>query len=335
MSEFKLPISKCFDGYDSCGEYLIKNYIYENTINLIYGKSNSFKSFLSVSLGCHIATGINWNGCKVKKTGVLYIVGEGGNGLSKRVKSWCDVYNHGSQINNFWRVDAPVFVSEESDFLKLISDIKTINDEFKEEIKFIVIDTLARCFGDGNENRSHDMSKYIKACDLLKRETGAAILLIHHTGKDQSRGARGSTALQAAVDAEFLVNRFDDLSLILTCSKMKDTVEPAVQKFNLREMELFEDNDQQIVTSLCLVDNGDDIRDYNVVSKNRQSQTKAAILFGIISGLVNEQGYCQKNVVLQAMKSSGYPQKNFSRWLNELESRQIISVDGDIISIKA
>lgn len=52
----------------------------------------------------------------------------------------------------------------------------------------IILDTLARCFGGNDENDARDMGAFIRGCDELKRRTGATVLVVHHSGKDETKG---------------------------------------------------------------------------------------------------------------------------------------------------
>jgi hypothetical protein len=85
--------------------------------------------------------------------------------------------------------------------------------------KLVIVDTLARC-SSGDENSVQDMMSLIRNCDRVRHETGAAVLIVHHTGVNESR-ERGSTALRASCDAMFSLSPADDL-LKLTCEKQKD-----------------------------------------------------------------------------------------------------------------
>ncbi|TFH43867.1 MAG: hypothetical protein E4H01_11535, partial [Lysobacterales bacterium] len=71
----------------------------------------------------------------------------------------------------------------------------------------IIVDTLARTFAGGNENSSEDMGAFIAIIDYLREKTDSAILAVHHSGKDTSRGTRGHSSLFGAVDAEFEVRK--------------------------------------------------------------------------------------------------------------------------------
>ena len=72
----------------------------------------------------------------------------------------------------------------------------------KGEIALIVVDTLSRAMAGANENTSEDMSQFIKNCDILRNISNAHLMIVHHTGKDAAKGARGSSALKAALDTE-------------------------------------------------------------------------------------------------------------------------------------
>ncbi|MCP5682603.1 helicase RepA family protein, partial [Klebsiella pneumoniae] len=74
-------------------------------------------------------------------------------------------------------------------------------------VRLIIFDTLARCYGNLDENNSQDMGRLIVGCDAIKNGTSASVLLVHHSGKDETKGARGSSSLKAALDVEFNVKK--------------------------------------------------------------------------------------------------------------------------------
>ena len=60
--------------------------------------------------------------------------------------------------------------------------------------RLIILGTLARCFGGSDENAAKDMGAFIQGCDTSKAVTQTSVLIVHHSGKGQERGARGSSA---------------------------------------------------------------------------------------------------------------------------------------------
>jgi RecA-family ATPase len=93
---------------------------------------------------------------------------------------------------------------------QVIKAIDEIVSDIGVPVILIVIDTVARNFGTGDENSTKDMGMFIQGIDALRVRHQAAILLVHHTGHgDKSRG-RGSMALKGALDAEYKLARGDD-----------------------------------------------------------------------------------------------------------------------------
>ena len=71
----------------------------------------------------------------------------------------------------------------------------------------MVFDTLAHCFGGNDENSAEDMGAFIQDCDAIKQRTGATVIVVHHSGKNEEAGARGSSALRGALDVELMVKK--------------------------------------------------------------------------------------------------------------------------------
>jgi hypothetical protein len=101
----------------------------------------------------------------------------------------------------------------------------------------IVIDTLSATTPGGNENSGEDMGRVLSHCKLLHRKTGALVVLIHHSGKDATKGARGWSGLRAAADAEIEVTRNGDFRAA-TVTKMKDGSDGAQWPFKLKVVSL-------------------------------------------------------------------------------------------------
>src|SRR5690606_7842012 len=106
----------------------------------------------------------------------------------------------------------------------------------------VVIDTLAAAMPGGDENSGQDLGKVVDHCKFLHRQTGALVVLVHHSGKDQSRGARGWSGLRAAADAEIEVTRNGDYR-VAAVTKMKDGADGATFAFKLKPVVLELDDD--------------------------------------------------------------------------------------------
>jgi len=170
----------------------------------LYGPSGGLKSFIAVDIGLHIAAGLNWHGRDVKPGPVVYVAGEGKRGLAKRVLGWRSA-KAGAARPDFHLLPSSVSISVTDDLSELIA---TITDLPVRPV-LIVLDTLARNFGPGDENSQKDMGAFVRGVDRLIEETGAAVLVVHHTGKDDAKGERGSSALRGALDTSIFVKRRD------------------------------------------------------------------------------------------------------------------------------
>ena len=185
-------------------------------LTVIWGASATYKSFIfGVDLGLSIATGKDWHGKKTTRKKVIYCCGEGQSGALKRIMAWQK--HHNTPANGLFHVlGMPPCIDNIDDTDEFIQAVKDICNG-----GVIIIDTLARTM-QGDENSTHDMSAYVNACKKITEETGAQVVLIHHTGKDEARGMRGSYALRAAADVEIQVQKTAEKRVSVRCEKQKD-----------------------------------------------------------------------------------------------------------------
>ncbi|HDX8363387.1 helicase RepA family protein [Aeromonas veronii] len=332
----RLPLVRGFTGFDAQASYLIKGYLPAQCAASIYGPSGSFKSFLAVSWACHIATGKPWNGCKVEHGAVLYVVGEGGVGVPRRIRAWTDEYNGCQDVPNVYRVDMPVFMADPLQVAELKIAAAQVRQETGLPVKLIVIDTVARCFGGADENRAADMGAFIAGCDTVKADTGATMLMVHHTGKDVANGARGSSAFKAALDAEFFVSREGDRaqSMILRATKMKDGEPPQDLAFDLKSRIVTYDDEGDEVTSLVVHDIGREPQDPEADGLSPTSKA----LFQAVKKASGEDGTTTKDKVRKVFQDMFVDGKkpnmsNFARYLKTLDGHGLITISGDEVRL--
>ena len=217
--------------------WLVRGYVEADSLALVYGEPGHGKSFLAIDLAASIATGTPWHGAETKPGAVFYIAGEGLNGLSRRFKAW--ETTRGASL-----AGVPLYVSQRAaplddnasaaEVLRVVDDLAA---EAGQAPALIVVDTLARCFG-GDENSATDIGAFVTNLDALRHRWQATVLVVHHSGKDASRGARGSTALRGAVDAEYRVTKDPAGTVTLESGKMKDADTPDRRAFRLAPVEL-------------------------------------------------------------------------------------------------
>lgn len=169
---------------------LIKGILNLNSTAWIAGPPGSYKTFLALDYGLHVATGRDYQGIPVAGGNVLYVAGEGTSGLDQRITAWEKA--RGLPVEYMYFLTRAVPVTH-SDWYHLIDVAKTM------EARMVILDTQARMAGGLDENSVPDMGRYISGVDAMREATGACVTSIHHSSKGGS-ALRGSSAVQGAAD---------------------------------------------------------------------------------------------------------------------------------------
>lgn len=229
--------------------WIIKGFLPQATYGMIYGESGSGKSFVTYDMCAAIVRGEEWQGKRVKKGRVLYVVAEGQAGFVNRGRAY--VEHQGIKHSDLDDLDyitdrVPNLINAEV-VRELIADIR-----LQEPYDLIVMDTFAQVTSGANENSGQDMGVALAHCALLHQMSGAMVLLVHHSGKDASRGARGHSSIWYNSDLVLEVNRAQDLRSV-TVMKVKDGQDGEEFGFKLNTVVLGQDEDGDDITS-CTVE---------------------------------------------------------------------------------
>lgn len=241
---------EAFDDLDE-ERYLIDGLLPDYGLAAIYGESGSLKSFIGLDMGMRIAWGHPYYGRAVERAPVLYVCAEGQKGFKKRGRAWMDRYAPGDRSGLFKMVLTSVNLSDEALVAYVIAQIEAM----EQKPKAVFIDTLARCFGAGDENSTKDMNRFVANCYAIAEGIAGLVVLIHHSGKDRERGMRGSYALTGACDAKFLVERGPDKALWarVTAEKSKDDEEAPPIKLEFGKAEITHPKTGEVLTTLVPV----------------------------------------------------------------------------------
>jgi hypothetical protein len=233
------------------GPDLIKRVLPATGTAMLFGPSGSGKSFVAIDMALAVVRGIPWRGQRTRQGRVAYVVAEGGAGFRKRLTAY--VQHQGiplADLNGvFGVIAAPPNLLAPSD----VDDVITALKEFG-GAQLIVLDTYAKCTPGADENSGEDMGRALGHCEQIQAATGGLVLLIHHTGKDLSKGARGWSGIKAAMDAQLEVSRDGDSKLRkVRNDKQKDEEDGQEWPFQLEVVHLGVDEDLDPITS-CVVD---------------------------------------------------------------------------------
>jgi hypothetical protein len=223
----------------------VKNILPKTGLAAMFGPSGSGKTFLVLDLIARISLGLDFYGYKSATCPVVYVCLEGMNGISNRIMAW--EQHHAQKLPDSFRVmaDQLSLVNQDAQQFALAVASKGLDGGV------IVIDTLNQSAPTADENSSKDMGTIIQNAQAIQRLTNSLVILVHHTGKDTSRGLRGHSSLIAALDAAIEVKR-SVMSREWALTKAKDAENIAGQLFLLESVPLGTDSDGGAIGS-CVV----------------------------------------------------------------------------------
>lgn len=231
-------------------DWLIKGVLPRADLIVIYGSSGAGKSFVALDMAASIAQGVDWRGCRTTKGRTIIIAAEGLAGLGQRLKAYCQYHALNPDELDIGIIAAAPNLLDKTDLTDLVLSIKAAG-----EVDLVVIDTFAQVTPGANENTGEDMGRALAHARVIREVTGATIMLVHHSGKDKAKGARGWSGIRAALDAELEVVR-DELSdrREIRLTKMKDGGEDGLRwSFKLEPLATGMDFDGDVLTSCVVV----------------------------------------------------------------------------------
>lgn len=229
-----------------CARASIRGVLPQEGLAAIFGPSGSGKSFLVIDAAMKIAAGEEWFGHRVKPGPVAYCAFEGEAGIAGRVTAYRS--RHG-QIHGDVR-----FLLDSLSLLNSadVSDLANAITAAGCAGGVVILDTLNRAAPGADENSSETMGQIIDAAKKLQAAIGGLVLLVHHSGKDSSKGMHGHSSLHAALDAAIEVTRTDDRR-DWRIAKAKDGADSEGHPFKLNVVEIGYDEDGESITS-CVIE---------------------------------------------------------------------------------
>lgn len=212
-------------------QWLIDEILPAASFASVFSQSGLGKTFFCLDMAAAIATGAVWFGHKTERRDVLYIALEGKGGLLQRFRAWEG--HNGIEFPENVRFVKGSFSLMTSDDVERLADL--VNN--CSPVGLIIIDTLNRAAPGADENASMAMGTIVANAETLQSKTGAAVLAIHHSGKEVSRGLRGHSSLHAALDSVIEITRNGD-HLFWKLVKSKDGESGIGHAFRLQKVEI-------------------------------------------------------------------------------------------------
>lgn len=231
-------------------DWLIKGVVPAADLIVLYGASTAGKSFIALDMAAAIARGVEWRGRRSRRGRVLVIAAEGGGGYGGRIQAYCQFHSLQADELDVSIMHAAPNVLDADDIGEIVAAIRAAGG-----FDFIIIDTLAQVTPGANENAGEDMGRALANIQVIRKVSGATIMVIHHAGKDLTRGSRGWSGIRAAADAEIEVSR-DEVTNAreIRLSKMKDGQDGTRWAFKLETLVIGMDSDGDELTSCVIVE---------------------------------------------------------------------------------
>jgi AAA domain len=304
--------------------FLIEGVLPKGGLSMIWGRSGALKSFVALDAGMCIATGMPWHGKAVKQGLVIYLAAEGSHGLGRRAIGW--MRTRGRDVKGrpkFRLIPQSLALVSNEDLVALLQAIAALG----EMPVLIIIDTVARTFGAGDENKQADMNAYVGAADRLREATGAHVMVVHHSGVHEDKRERGSNVLRGAADTIIKVSRQGDKIDLINRGpegKQKDAEEFKTVKLESRAVAFVPREGQSEQTTLVLNTREEGGTDSAEVETEEEDVTLGKVEKAVFAALVEAGEPCRlQRVVQMTSRAKG----SVLRALGTLVDKELVTVD--------
>ncbi len=226
----------------------IRGWLPKRGIATLFGPPGSGKTWLALDMAAHLAANQPWYSHRTQGGPVVYVAFEGVGGVRNRLVPLLRKVGPAPM----YVLNGGLDLCDEEAVSILIKQIRTLGQEAGEAVQSVFIDTLARAIGGRDENSPEGMGAALKGASAIEKAINGLVLLVHHTGKDTSRGARGHSSLKGAVDAEISITRDGDI-ITAVAEKVRDGEDGAKFSYQLQQVALGLDSDGEHVTS-CYIE---------------------------------------------------------------------------------
>jgi hypothetical protein len=273
--------------FDPNEEWRIKHIMPMKGVGLIYGKSQSLKSFVAMHLALSVALGEAWADKRVKKAAVVYLCAEGQGGFPKRVAGLTKARGIKGDVDVHIVYTVPNLGTMEGDLLSLIASIEGAG------IKpgLIVVDTTAKTIGSAEENGA-GMAAFVWNAGALSEHLGCFVLAVHHVGhgEDAQKRPRGWSGVIGAGDTLILCERDgEEFSTTLTIQKEKDEASGFSLTAHLSRVVLGTDRDGDEISTLVV----DEVVKAEALAKSvikTPVATQRRLLIDVVREAIDEAG---------------------------------------------
>jgi len=327
----------------------VEGMLTSGSMSVVYGPSNCGKTFFILDMALHVAWGRPWRGREVDQGAIVYLSLEGSQGIRNRLTAFRRHHELDNEQLPFVAMPKPInLLNDNADVVAVIELVRHVEWQTKQPVRMVIVDTLSRAMAGGNENSPEDMTALIGNVDRIRDTTGSHVCIVHHSGKDDAKGARGHSSLRAATDTEIEIKRDPELTFSsVRIAKQRDLEAADPFGFTLHCVPLGVNRRGKDVTSCVVLESDQAVivgRDPGKLSAKEQqaldSLERCILTAGFDVELPRDMGVTQA-VTLHAWKRSlqalgvidrdidNNARTQMRRIRNALEKKEKIEVEGD------
>ena len=215
-------------------EWILQGRLVKKGLTALYALPGGGKSFVAIDMGLAACLGENWWGenfpanCKV-----LYIAAERYSEVRDRLEAACK--KRGIKIpSNFKLYARPKPLQIVANYLDLIEIAETVRPDI------IIFDTFAKMTLGVEENSAKEIGPIAENFSQVVFAAGPQCggLMVHHAGKNELAGLRGSTALLGALDGVWKLDKQEGGGLMLSVEKLNAAEAPLPAYFRIEGVDM-------------------------------------------------------------------------------------------------
>lgn len=230
-------------------DYAIKGMLWRGQVAMMPGPSNGGKTAIAVCMGWHVIAGEPFAGRRVRRGIVVHVAAERPDSILDRAAAFIDLKDR-DDLALYLVYPGRIDLSDPRSVDALVAWIADETADYEEPVRLIIIDTVVLCIGLADENSSRDVTIVMEGARRLATATQAAVLMLHHTGKE-AKGSRGSSAWRGSADQEFpltVVKTKTGEHVEITDEKARDEAKGLLIRFRIEGHLLGQDDDGDDVT---------------------------------------------------------------------------------------
>lgn len=329
MPPVPYPVSVAFadelsDRYEPPDE-LLQGVLTAGDGSVLYGDSNSGKTFLVIDMAASVARGVPWMGRRTEPGLVVYLAAESPTSVRGRLQAYQK--NHGCKVPNFAIVQSPIDLFDgDADTNRVISLVKQLERQRGQKVRLIVGDTLARLSAGANENAGQDMGLVVRRFDRIRTECETHFLLIHHSGKAAAAGARGWSGIRAAVDTEIEISDTPS-GRCVEITKQRDLSTKGERiGFRLDVVTLGQTKWGEPATSCVVVATDAPVKAGKAIKLGETQQAIMALLRGAGKNM-------RKTEIAEQLANQDFARTSVYNAITRLRDAQLLEVSGDMVHL--